>query len=105
MMPGFLLHKGAAVSCNHSGQAEPKSSNARVRVSGQSVVTESDSYTVTGCILPDDKPRCESATWVQAATRVRVCGVLVLLEDSQAVCATSGQGLNVNSSQIRARGI
>jgi hypothetical protein len=106
-MPGFLLHVGATVLCMHAGQAQPVVPDPRVRVGGQSITTQPNPYTVAGCTLPPPPGAngpCVTAQWVTAATRVRAGGVPVLLQDSQAVCVTSGTGLNVVATQVRAKG-
>lgn len=107
-MPGFLLHQGATVLCSHAGQAQPVVPNPRVKVSGQSIVTQAGIYTVAGCVLPPPPAAngpCVTAQWITAATRVRASGVPVLLQDSQAICAPTGTPLNVIVTQIRVRGI
>ena len=105
-MPGFLLHVGATVFCQHAGQATPTAPDARVRVSNQPVVTQPYPHVVAGCGLTGtSNPPCITAQWVTAATRVRAGGLPVLLQDSQAVCAPSGTGLMVAVTQTRVRGI
>lgn len=107
-MPGNLLHAGATVVCLHTGQAQPMTSVPRVRVSGQPVVVQTTQYTIAGCTLPPPTAAngpCATAQWISAATRVRVNGVAVLLQDSQAICAPSGTGLNIVLTQQRVRGI
>jgi hypothetical protein len=106
-MPGYLLHVGATVLCMHTGHAQPIVSNPRVRVGGQPITTQPNPYTVAGCALPPPPGAngpCVSAQWITAATRVRAGGVPVLMQDSQAICAPSGTGLNVVVTQVRARG-
>jgi hypothetical protein len=106
-MPGFVLHVGASVLCLHAGQAQPVASSPRVKVSGHPVVTQPNGYTVAGCTLPPPPAAngpCVTAQWLTAATRVRAGGVPVLLQDSQAVCAPTGTGLNVVVTQQRVRG-
>ena len=107
MIPGYLLHQGATVLCMHVGQAQPVVSNPRVKVSGQPIVTQSGLHVVTGCTLPPPpiaNGPCVTAQWITAATRVRAGGVPVLLQDSQAVCAPTGTGLNIVVTQVRVRG-
>lgn len=107
-MPGFLLHMGATVLCSHAGQAQPMTTNPRVSVSNQPIVTQSDMYTIAGCILqppPIANGPCVTAQWVSAATRIRAGGVPVLLQDSQAICTPSGTPLNIVMTQTRVRGI
>jgi hypothetical protein len=106
-MPGFLLHAGATVLCLHAGQAQPVVTNPRVKVGGQPTVTQPGPYTVAGCTMPPPiagNGPCVTAQWITAATRVRSGGVPLLLQDSQAICAPTGTGLNVVVTQVRARG-
>lgn len=104
-MPGFLLHMGATVLCMHAGQAQPMVSNLRVKVSGQPIVTQTSTYTIAGCTLASiPSPPCATAQWVTAATRVRAGGTPVLLQDSQAICAPTGTGLNILVTQMRVKG-
>jgi hypothetical protein len=105
-MPGFLLHQGATVMCAHAGQAQPTAPNPRVRVSGQPVVTQPAPFTVAGCpfnISGAPSP-CVTAQWVTGALRVRVGGLPVLLQDSQAICAPNGTPLTIVMTQVRVRG-
>ena len=51
-MSGYILDKGATVQCLHAGQAQPVSTNPRVKVGGQAVVTQDSLYTISGCSLP-----------------------------------------------------
>jgi hypothetical protein len=107
MMPGFLLHSGAKVLCLHTGQAQPVATDLHVKVGGQPVVVQSNAYTIAGCTLPPPTAGngpCVTATWLTAATRVRAGGVPLLLQDSQALCAPSGTGLNVMVTQVRVKG-
>jgi hypothetical protein len=104
-MAGFLLHQGAVALCMHGGQAQPLTTNPRVRVGGQPITTQTSLYTVTGCGLSGSTtPPCATAQWVVAAQRVRAGGQPVLLQDSQAICAPTGTGLNIVSTQTRVRG-
>lgn len=105
-MPGYILHQGATVLCMHAGQAQPAAPNPRVKVGGQSIVTQPTVYTVSGCTLPPPTAAngpCVTAQWVTAATRVRVGGIPVLLQDSQAICTPTGTGLNVIVTQVRVK--
>ena len=104
-MPGLLLHVGATVMCMHAGQAQPTVPNPRVTVSGQPTVVQTCVYTVVGCPFVPPAGPCVTAQWITAATRVRSNGVPVLLQDSQAVCAPTGTGLNILITQMRVKGI
>lgn len=106
-MPGYLLHMGATVLCLHAGQATPTATNPRVKVSGQAIVTQSNTYSVAGCTLPPPNAAngpCVTAQWTTAATRVKAGSLPVLLQDSQAVCTPTGTGLNIVVTQMRVKG-
>jgi hypothetical protein len=106
-MPGFLLHQGATVLCMHGGQAMPTAPNPRVKVMGQPVTVQPIPYTVAGCpFTTGGSPQpCVTAQWVTAAVRIKVMGQPVLLQDSQAICAPNGTGVNVVVTQTRVRGM
>jgi hypothetical protein len=105
-MPGYLLHMGATVTCQHGGTATPVMSSLRVKVDSQAIVTQTTSYTVAGCSLtpPPPKPFCATALWTSGATRVTSDNTPVLLADSQATCATTGTGVQVATTQTRVQG-
>lgn len=106
-MPGFLLHQTATVLCLHGGQAQPTAPNPRVLLGGQPVVTQTAPHVVAGCpFTTGGSPQpCVTAQWVTGATRVFAGGAPVLLQDSQAVCAPNGTGVQVVATQGRVRGI
>jgi len=105
-MPGFLLHQGATILCAHGGQAQATAPNPRVRVGGQPVVTQAAPHTIAACpfTTPAGPMPCTTAQWVTAAVRVRVDGVPVLLQDSQAICVPNGTPVNIVTTQMRVRG-
>ncbi len=108
-MPGYLLHDQATVHCAHTppGRATPNQPDRRVKVSGKYIVTIAVPYTITGCSHPAPSAGngpCATAIWTSAAIRVRASGQLVLLKDSQAICAPTGTGLKVVSTQTRVKG-
>jgi hypothetical protein len=104
-MPGFLLHQGAVVLCMHGGQAQATVPSPRVKVSGQPVTTQPAPHTVAGCPFPPQSGGpCVTAQWVTAATRLRSNGMPVLLQDSVAVCAPTGTGVQVVLTQLRVKG-
>lgn len=105
-MPGFLLHLNATVLCLHGGQAQATAPNPRVLVGGQPVVTQAAPHVVAGCpfTTPAGNPQpCVTAQWVTAATRVRAGGQPVLLQDSQAICAPNGTGVQIVATQMRVK--
>lgn len=105
-MAGYILHEGAVVQCLDAGKADPLAVNQRVKVSGQHIVTQNSTYTINGCILASSGTGtfCSSAQWIKAASRVKASGVAVVLDDSQAKCINTGQGLKVSSTQTRVKG-
>jgi hypothetical protein len=103
-MPGFVVHQGATVLCMHGGQAQAIAPNPRVLVSGQPVVTQPGPHAVAGCPLPPTAGGpCVTAQWVTGALRVRAGGMPLLLQDSLAVCAPTGTGLQVVLTQVRVK--
>ena len=105
-MPGFVLHQGATISCLHGGQVQATAAVPRVRVSGQPVVTQAAPHSVMGCpfTTPGGPMPCITAQWITAAVRLRVLGVPLLLQDSQATCIPNGTGVTVVTTQARVRG-
>lgn len=105
-MANYMLDTSSTVQCMHAGQAQSAGSNPRVKMGGQPIVTQTNSYTVSGCSLPPPTAGngpCVSAQWTSAATRVKAGGTPVLTKDSQAVCAPTGTGLNILNTQMRVK--
>lgn len=102
-MPGFAVHQGAVVTCMHGGQAQPTAPNPRVLVSGMPVATLATPYVVAGCpfVPVAGNGPCVSGQWIVGATRVLVGGAPLVVQSSQAVCAPTGTGLLVLSTQTR----
>jgi uncharacterized Zn-binding protein involved in type VI secretion len=106
-MAGYLLHEGATVTCAHSGQAQPAVTSPRVKVDGQAVVTQSGTYTISGCSFttPAGAPLpCVTGQWITAATRVTAGGVPVLLQDSQSICTPNGTPMSIVNTQVKVKG-
>lgn len=107
-MPGFLLNVSSTVICVHGGQAKPTVPNPRVKVMGQPVVTQGPPYVVAGCVNPPPPVNvgpCIVGNWIAAALRVKVMGLPVLLQDSQAICVPTGTPLTVILAQPRVKGM
>lgn len=85
----LILHVGAQTICPHGGQVLMQTENPRVLVSGQPVVTISDTGTVQGC--PNAAGPCESVQWIRPANRVMVNGKPVILQSSAGVCRNATQ--------------
>jgi uncharacterized Zn-binding protein involved in type VI secretion len=102
-----LLHLGAKLMCLHGGQAETVAFVPQVLVSGMPIVLQTSIYTISGCSYPPAplaNGPCVTAQWVTAATRVTSNRVPVLLQNSQAICASSGTRLEVIKTQTRVTG-
>ncbi len=114
-MSSPILHVGAQVFCPHTAAVSAQTSNTRVKVSGQAVVTATDSFTVTGCPFqvpapPGTKPQpCVTVRWSVPAQRVRVNGKPVLLQSSSGIGQSAEQipqgPATVASTQVRVKGI
>lgn len=104
-MPGYLLQQGATVMCMHGGQAQATVPNPRVKVGGQATTQQPNPWTVSGCpYTPGPSPvPCVTVQWVVAATRVKSGGMPLLLQDSSAVCAPNGTGVNIVMTQVRVK--
>lgn len=114
-MPGFLVHVGASAICPHAGQVTFTTTNARVVVSGQPVVTVTDLFTIAGCPFQipfgvGTKPQpCVTGRWIVPATRVLVNGQSAILQASTGLCQSAEQipqgPPNITVTQTRVSGI
>jgi hypothetical protein len=104
------VHVGASIICPHGGQVSEITSNTRVSVGGQPVVTVADMYPIAGCpfivgLVPQP---CIEAQWVVPASRVLVNGQPAILFDSVGLCLNPEQAPQgpptVISTQTRATG-
>ena len=104
-MPGYLLDQSATVLCLHGGQAQASVPNPRVKVSSQATIQQPNPWTIAGCpyVTGNVPTPCVTAQWTTAATRVKSGGMPLLLQDSQAVCAPNGTGVNVVVTQVRVK--
>jgi hypothetical protein len=104
-VPGYLLHQSATVLCMHGGQAQATVPNPRVKVSGMMTVQMPNPWVIAGCpFTPGPVPMpCVTAQWVTSALRVKSGGMPLLLQDSQAVCAPNGTGVNIIVNQLRVK--
>jgi hypothetical protein len=100
-MPGAILHSGAAVQCQHGGQALPTQFSARVLVSGKPITTIGAPYAVFGCPLTPPVAPCATAQWVVGAVRVLSEGHFVTIANGVSVCIPTGTPLVPQSNQTR----
>jgi hypothetical protein len=111
-MSGFLLHVGAYVICPHGGTVSAVTTNNRVFVTGQPVVTQPDTFTIAGCVfaLPSGTPHpCVIAKWLVPATHVLTSGKPVILQNSVGICQSADQTPQGSPSaiitQVRVKGV
>jgi len=104
-MPGYLLDQSATVLCMHGGQAQATVPNPRVKISGQPTMQQPNPWTIAGCpfVAGNTPMPCVTAQWTTAATRVKSGGMPLLMQDSQAVCAPNGTGVNIVVTQMRVK--
>lgn len=105
-MMGYLLTKDATVQCQHGGQAQPTTTEPRVKIDGQAIVTKPSLYSISACsyVQVNTPSPCVTAQWNSAATRIKAGGVPVLLQESQAICTPNGTGVNIVMTQRRVSG-
>lgn len=83
--------------CPHAGQVTFITTNTRVLVSGQPVVTMTDMLSIAGCpfqvpVGPGTKPQpCITGRWLVAATRVLINGQPAVLLTSTGLCQSAEQ--------------
>lgn len=106
-MPGYLLHQGATVLCNHGAQARPVKPFQRVKVGGQVIAVQPSPhrmitlcpFNVSGVSSP-----CVTAKWTSGAKKVRAGGQPVLLQDSRANCIPNNVPIRIVKTQTRVKG-
>jgi hypothetical protein len=107
-MPGYLLHKNAAVTCAHAGQAMPTLVVPNVKVAQQPLAVMPGPWTVAGCTFPPPPVAngpCVTAVFMTSALQLTSYGMPVLLFDSQALCAPTGTPLLITGTQMMVKGI
>ena len=99
-MAGNLLRVGDVVTCTHKAPTAPPMTPARVRASGQPVVTTLAPYVVLGCPATT---RCATGAWTVGSMRVRTMGQALALDTSASVCVASGTPLQVDGASVQTR--
>jgi hypothetical protein len=103
-----LVNQSATVACAHQGRAQPTATDPKVKVDGQAVVTQANTFRITGCTLPPPPGAngpCATGQWLSAATKVRASGVSVVLATSGSVCAPTGTPMQVQVTQQKVQGV
>ncbi len=110
-MSDSLLPLDITGICPHGGQISASTSNSRVFVGGQPVLTEADTCTITGCSFNvGNKPQpCIKIKWQSPATRILINGQHALLRNIVGDCQSAEQisqgPPNINQTQVRVKGI
>lgn len=100
---GELLSASATVMCPHGGMVSAIPANARVRLGGDPIVLESDTFLVAGCpFAPGGAPHpCMTVEWQLPAQRSRCDGAHTLTTDSIGMCK-AGDGAVQGTAMIQA---
>ncbi len=110
-MSGFIVHVGSTIMCAHAGQNSSITSNTRVFVGRQAVVTQPDTFLITGCTvnIAGSPHPCVVIKWLVPASRVFVNNKPVILQGSTGICQAADQAPQgppiVISTQVRVRGV
>jgi hypothetical protein len=105
-----LVHVGLQATCPHGAQVSAVAAGTRVTVQGQAVTVSTDTFTVSGCtFMVGNKPQpCMTIKWLVPATRVKVGGQAVLLQDSTGLAQSADQipagPPTISSVQTRVKG-
>lgn len=85
---GNVINATSALACPHGGPIVTAATSSAVRVDGQAVRTERDSFAVQGCPHSvDAKPDpCLTVRWSPPRGSVRVDGDPVLLDSTDGQC-------------------
>ena len=92
-MPGPMLTSTTQIKCPHGGTATPVSTNPKVTILGQPVVTVLTQYAVVGCTFPtmtSGAPPCTKLQFTTGAAKVTSYGQPVLLSDSMGTTIPNG---------------
>jgi hypothetical protein len=91
---GNLLTTSSVLQCPHGGSVSAVTTNSVTQAGGDYVVTQSDTFTISGCsfTLPGPVPSpCVTVQWITSSTSNTVQGNNVLTTDSQGLCLAGTQ--------------
>lgn len=102
-----LLDKTTTGQCTHGGSAQPLVANPRVKINGNPVLTVATQFAVAGCpnVVGTSPFPCVLGAFAAGATRVKVMGMPVLLDTSQATTTPTGVTLTLINAQQRVKGM
>lgn len=103
----YLLDTSTTSQCTHGGSAQPIAGNPRVKLNGAPVLTVATQLAVSGCpnVVGTSPFPCVLAAFPAGATRVKVMGMPVLLDTSQAINTPTGVTITVLNTQRRVKGM
>lgn len=103
----FLLDKNTVAQCTHGGSAQPLAGNPRVKIDGAPVLTVATQLAVSGCpnVAGTSPFPCVLGAFAAGATRVKVMGMPVLLDSSQAINTPTGASVTIVNTQRRVKGM
>lgn len=103
-MSGFVVHRGAVVTCSHAGPATAMVPASRVKVRGMAVVTLAHPYAITGCAQAAALlPPCVAGKFVIGATQVKADRMPVALSKALSSCAPNATPLLVVQTQMQVK--
>ena len=103
----YLLDETITGQCTHGGSARPLAGNPRVKINGAPVLTVATQLAISGCpnvVGPSPFP-CVLGAFTAGAARVKVMGVPVLLDTSQAINTPTGVTVTLTHPQQRVKGV
>src|SRR4030095_16032890 len=87
-MSGFVITKSTGLKCVHTPGPTPDLTYPRVKVDGQPVVLQGQTYTITTCAAGQSK--CTSGAWTKGAQKVLGCGIPIAISTGVSLLAPAG---------------
>ena len=86
-MAGSVITKTTALKCVHAPGPTPDLTYSRVKVDGQPVVLQGQTYTISTC---GAQTKCTSGTWTKGALKVLGGGVPLAISTGISMIAPAG---------------
>ena len=87
-MSGFVITKATGLKCVHSPGPTPDLTYSRVKIQGQPVVLQGQTYTITTCAAGQSK--WTSGAWTKGANKVLGGGVPLAISSGVSLLAPAG---------------
>jgi hypothetical protein len=90
---GTILTTSATIMCPHGGTASATVGDARRAKAGDPILTESDTFMISGCpFTTGSNPHpCVSIRWTAPSAKVTATHSAILTTDSQGLCIAADQ--------------